>query len=97
MMNYKINVKTGNELGAGTDADVSIILVGELGKTDELVLNSDKNNFERNEVRCMNSIHVFIARVNKAVEEASDDNFLNARRDAMATAFAAPGMLTPNV
>lgn len=38
---------TGNKRGAGTDADVSIVLYGSLGDTGEWRLDDEKNNFER--------------------------------------------------
>lgn len=48
---YKINVQTGDKAGAGTDADVSIILIGELGNSQEIDLDNPANNYERNKVR----------------------------------------------
>ncbi|ESO97796.1 hypothetical protein LOTGIDRAFT_208950 [Lottia gigantea] len=47
---YKVTVFTGNKKGAGTDANVSIILFGEFGDSGEKKLSSRKNNFERNKV-----------------------------------------------
>lgn len=44
---YRITVFTGNKRGAGTDADVSIVLYGSLGDTGEWRLDDEKNNFER--------------------------------------------------
>lgn len=38
---------TGNKRGAGTDADVNIVLYGSLGDTGEWRLDDEKNNFER--------------------------------------------------
>ena len=48
---WKVAVRTGDERGAGTDADVSIILIGANGKTAELPLESSADNFERNKAR----------------------------------------------
>ncbi|XP_050409617.1 lipoxygenase homology domain-containing protein 1 [Patella vulgata] len=45
---YKVTVFTGNKKGAGTDANVYIILFGEFGDSGEKKLTSRKNNFERN-------------------------------------------------
>nr|XP_032809632.1 lipoxygenase homology domain-containing protein 1-like [Petromyzon marinus] len=44
---YEVTVFTGDERGAGTDADVSINIFGELGDTGERRLDSRRNNFER--------------------------------------------------
>ncbi len=49
-MKYKITFKTGNESGAGTDADVSIQLFGKNAKTDELTLESKLNQFEKGDI-----------------------------------------------
>lgn len=48
---YKVNVKTGDVLGAGTDANVFMVIFGEHGDSGELALkNSEtyKDKFERN-------------------------------------------------
>jgi len=48
---YKVNVKTGDVIGAGTDANVFMIIFGENGDSGELALkNSEtyKDKFERN-------------------------------------------------
>jgi hypothetical protein len=37
--------------GAGTDADISVILVGEQGSSREMRLESSADNFERGKVR----------------------------------------------
>jgi hypothetical protein len=51
LINYKIIVHTGNEPGAGTDADVSIILYGTLGDTGTRVLKQKgRNLFEKNQI-----------------------------------------------
>lgn len=64
MTNYKVAVKTANELGSGTDADVGIILVGDLGRSDELVLHDEyKNTFERNKVR-LHKTYIFHCSLN---------------------------------
>lgn len=47
---YKVSVRTMDERGAGTDADVTIKLVGAQASTAELKLESSANNFERNQV-----------------------------------------------
>ena len=50
---YKISVKTGNDLGAGTDSKVMVRLIGTKGTTGDLVLDDknatkkSKNHFER--------------------------------------------------
>ena len=49
-MTYEVVVTTGTKRGAGTDADVKIALFGALGKTDEILLDNDKDNFERGKV-----------------------------------------------
>jgi len=47
---YKISVRTGDKRGAGTDANVFIILHGESGSTGQFKLESAGNNFERSRV-----------------------------------------------
>jgi hypothetical protein len=47
---YKISVRTGDKRGAGTDANVYIILHGETGSTGRYKLESAGNNFERGRV-----------------------------------------------
>lgn len=39
--------------GAGTDADISVILTGDKGSSKELRLESSANNFERGKVSCI--------------------------------------------
>lgn len=48
---FLITVLTGDKHGAGTDCDVSIILLGAHGKTQEIKLDDTRNNFEANQVR----------------------------------------------
>lgn len=51
LINYEIIVHTGNESGAGTDANVSIILYGSLGDTGVRPLKQKgRNLFEKNQV-----------------------------------------------
>eukprot|EP00967_Tisochrysis_lutea_P038149 scaffold45742_cov18-Tisochrysis_lutea.AAC.1 len=45
-----VRVRTGDVRGAGTDADVSIILIGSKGQSQEIQLESSADNFERNKV-----------------------------------------------
>ena len=47
---YKISIKTGDELGAGTDANVHIVMFGDLNKTGKIPLKSSEaggNKFEQ--------------------------------------------------
>ena len=44
---YRITVFTGKQRGAGTDADVSLVLYGKLSDSGEWRLDDEKNNFER--------------------------------------------------
>ena len=44
-----MSVRTQDKRGAGTDADISVILFGDKNKTGELKLESSANNFERNQ------------------------------------------------
>lgn len=47
VVKYKISVRTGDKRGAGTDANVFIILHGENGDTGKRILEGAGNNFER--------------------------------------------------
>lgn len=47
---YKVTVQTGDKRGAGTDADISVMLIGAAGKSEEIKLESSADNFERNKV-----------------------------------------------
>ncbi|KAL4225448.1 Lipoxygenase y domain-containing protein 1 [Mactra antiquata] len=44
---YKVTVYTGNVRGAGTDANVYIVLFGENGDSGQKFLDDSNNNFER--------------------------------------------------
>ena len=50
MVKYKILVHTGDKRGAGTDANVFVILHGENGDSGKRKLESGGNNFERGRV-----------------------------------------------
>lgn len=43
-------VYTGDVRGAGTDANVMLVLYGEKGKSEEFSLRNKSDNFERNQV-----------------------------------------------
>ncbi len=47
IVKYKVSVHTGDKRGAGTDANVFIILHGEKGDSGKRNLESSGNNFER--------------------------------------------------
>jgi hypothetical protein len=47
MTEYKVLVTTGDRRGAGTDANVSIMIYGEQGDSGELQLRGDGNLFEK--------------------------------------------------
>ena len=55
LVKYKVSVHTGDKRGAGTDANVFIILHGEKGDSGRRMLESTGNNFERG----MLAIHSF--------------------------------------
>lgn len=48
---YKVCVATSDVRGAGTDADVSMVLFCEKGDTGQRRLESSANDFERGKVR----------------------------------------------
>ena len=48
---YKIEVYTSDVRGAGTDANVRMVLYGTKGDTGERELANSKNNFERAQAR----------------------------------------------
>lgn len=50
VVKYRIQVHTGDKRGAGTDANVYIILHGERGDTGKRPLESSGNNFERGKI-----------------------------------------------
>lgn len=47
-MPVQITVQTADKRGAGTDADISIILKGAKGESGEMRLEGSRNDFERN-------------------------------------------------
>jgi hypothetical protein len=47
VVKYRVTVHTGDKRGAGTDANVFIILHGEKGDSGKRKLESSGNNFER--------------------------------------------------
>lgn len=50
VIKYKVSVHTGDKRGAGTDANVFVILHGESGDTGKRKLEGAGNNFERGKV-----------------------------------------------
>ncbi|PNH12713.1 Lipoxygenase y domain-containing protein 1 [Tetrabaena socialis] len=64
---YKVSVRTSDKRGAGTDADVSIILMGAIGNSPELKLESGKNDFEKNQTDNfnLNMGHVDLGEIQK--------------------------------
>jgi hypothetical protein len=50
VVKYKVSVHTGDKRGAGTDANVFIILHGETGDTGKRKLEGAGNNFERGRI-----------------------------------------------
>ena len=46
--NYEVTVVTGNVRHAGTDAHVYLQMYGKAGMTQEVELDDEKDNFERN-------------------------------------------------
>ncbi|KAG1672531.1 hypothetical protein FOA52_002840, partial [Chlamydomonas sp. UWO 241] len=46
----QVSVQTGDARGAGTDADVSVIMLGEKATSAEMKLDNSKNNFERSKL-----------------------------------------------
>ncbi len=49
-VNYRVTTYTSDLRGAGTDADVFIVLYGDKGESGERKLDNSSNNFERNQV-----------------------------------------------
>jgi hypothetical protein len=47
LVRYKVAVTTGDRRGAGTDANVFIVVYGKNGQTKEIKLDNPQNNFER--------------------------------------------------
>lgn len=48
---YRIKVETGKKSGNGTNANISIVLIGSEGQTDALLLDEpEKNNFAKGQV-----------------------------------------------
>lgn len=47
---YEVVIHTGDVRGAGTDANVILVLYGEKGKSDEFKLRNKTDNFERDKV-----------------------------------------------
>lgn len=50
---YRVLVRTGDRLGAGTDRDITIVLHGSHGKTAQVVLDDERNNFENGQARVL--------------------------------------------
>ncbi len=44
---YNIRIKTGDVIGAGTDADVHLKIFGEKGDTDKIVLMTADHTFNK--------------------------------------------------
>lgn len=68
LVNYKVEVHTGNKSGAGTNADVFLNLFGEFGDTGERWLRKSQKNrdkFEKNQVDVFNIEAVQLKHLNK--------------------------------
>ena len=65
---YEIDVKTGSERGAGTDANVFIVMYGEYGDSGKIALKNSrtyKNGFESNHVDSFNEKAPYVGKINK--------------------------------
>eukprot|EP00873_Tetraselmis_striata_P010472 jgi/Tetstr1/430736/TSEL_020527.t1 len=62
---YKVAVKTSDVRGAGTDANVHIVVYGERGDTGKHVLDNSKDNFERNMLDTFFLEHADIGKIYK--------------------------------
>ena len=49
-MPHEVTVYTGDERGAGTSANVFLVMYGEKGKSDQFDLRNKSDNFERGQV-----------------------------------------------
>jgi len=47
---YEVTVYTGDMRGAGTNANVFLVMYGEIGKSDRFDLRNKSDNFERAQV-----------------------------------------------
>ena len=68
IVNYIVEVKTGNKMNAGTDANVFLNIFGELGDTGDRLLEKSKTNrnkFERDQVDVFNIEAVTLRQLNK--------------------------------
>ncbi len=52
LVKYSITTYTSDVRGAGTDANVSCVILGSRASTPALVLENSKDNFERGQVDC---------------------------------------------
>jgi PLAT/LH2 domain len=50
LYNYQVTVKTGNLDDSGTDANVTIKIIGSKGSTEFLPLDDERNNFEKGDI-----------------------------------------------
>ncbi len=44
---YRVKVHTGDKMGAGTDANVTVSFHGPLGSSSRKAIDNKKDNFER--------------------------------------------------
>jgi hypothetical protein len=58
VVTYKVVVTTSDIRGAGTDADVTLVLYGSQGDSGEQRLESSANDFERGKVRALSQMTV---------------------------------------
>ena len=56
---YCITLWTGDKSGAGTDANVFIQIYGDLGKSEEIQLRNNSDNFERGSKEVFKVMPVF--------------------------------------
>lgn len=72
LVKYTVTTYTSDLRGAGTDANVSVVLLGSKASTPGLVLENSRNNFERGQVDCFTVESVDVGQITRL--QISHDN-----------------------
>jgi len=64
---YKLSVKTGDVSGAGTDSKVYFRMIGEIGSSDEIMLEAQKEQMERGAIDHFEVVSEDVGRVDKVI------------------------------
>lgn len=72
---YKVTVKTGDKFGAGTDSNIYLRMIGALGSTDEIMIETSKNELERGTIDHYNIVSDDVGALQKIIIRHDNSGF----------------------